>query len=216
MTLNEMTLHIADALNLSSAEAKARIARNINTRYKRVTSAIGLAPSRREEVSKVATIGNRYITFSGVEKLESVYRKVGTKHIMLDEITHDEMLELSVRTEPPTKYAVFSITQTGITLMIDCSPTTAFTLYAASVADTTSLSNNDSPAFPESFHDVLIHGVMADEYKKMEKLDYARDCEQDYERRLSDLRMFLAKSAYLEIYAGKRAKADGWWDTSGS
>lgn len=126
------------------------------------------------------------------------------------------MLDLSVRTEPPTKFSIFSVTQTGVTIMLDCNPTTTFTLYAQGVADTTSLSNNDSPAFPESFHDVLIHGVMADEYRKMEKREYSRESEMEFERRLSDLRMFLAKSAYLEIYAGKTAKSDGWWDTGKS
>src|SRR5688500_13445487 len=107
MTLNEMTLHIADALNLSSPEAKSRIGRNINVRYKRVTSAIGMITTRREELTQAVTIGNRNVTFSGIEKLDSVFRKVGTKVYIIDEITNDEMNELNVRDEPPTKYCVF-------------------------------------------------------------------------------------------------------------
>lgn len=216
MTLNEMTQHIADAMNLSSPDSVARIARTINVRYKRVTSAIGLVTSRREEISQTATIGSRYITFSGAEKLDAIYRKVGTKNILLDEITHDEMLDTSPRDEPPTKFSVFSVAPRSVTIMVDCTPTTQFTLYAAVLADLTTLSNNDSPAFPESFHDILIHGVMADEYRKKEKPQEARESEMYFEQRLSDLKMFLAKSAYMDVYPGKHRKADGWWDTSGS
>lgn len=216
MTLNEMTLHIADALNLSSAEAKARIGRNINVRYKRVTSAIGMVTTRREEVNQAATIGNRNITFSGIEKIDAVFRKVGTKNIGLDEISNDDMRETSLRTEPPTKFCVFSVAPRSVTITLDCIPETTFTLYAHGLADVSTLSSTDSPAFPESFHDILIHGVVADEYRKMEKRDLARENEGYFEQRLSDLRMFIAKSAYLEIYSAKNRKADGWWDTSGS
>jgi len=214
MTLNEMTLHIADSLNLSSPDSKARIGRNVNVRYKRVTSAIGLVTTRREEVSKAATIGDRNITFTGIEKLDTVFRKVGTKNVILDELTNDEMLDLDPRDEPPTKFSVFSVAPSSVTIKLDCTPITAFTLYAHGLADVSTLTGNDSPAFPESFHDILIHGVMADEYRKMEKDQLAREAEGYYEQRLSDLKMFIAKSAYLDIYAGKHSKRDDWWDTS--
>lgn len=213
MTMNEMVLYVADAMNLSSAEAKARIGRNLNVRYKRVTSAIGLVTTRREEVSQAATIGNRNLTFTGIEKLDTVFRKVTPKNIILSEITNDEMLALDPRDEPPTKFSVFSVAPRSVTIVMDCTPTTTFTLYTQGLADTSTLTNNDSPAFPESFHDILLHGAMADEYRKMEKPQQARESENYFEQRLSDLRMFLAKSAYLDIYVGKHRKADGWWDT---
>jgi hypothetical protein len=216
MTLNEMVLYIADQLNLSSPESKARIARNINVRYKRITSAIGMSTTRREEVSQAATIGNRNITFSGAEKLDAVYRKVGTKKYLLDEITMDDMLALSPRDEPPTKFAVYTIAPQSVTIQMDCIPTTTFTLYASVLADVSTLSNNDSPAFPESFHDIIIHGVMADEHRKAEKQQLAKEAEGYFEQRLSDLKMFIAKSAYLEIYPAKNRKSDGWWDTGQS
>lgn len=211
-----MTQHIAEAMNLSNPESIARIARNINVRYKRVTSAIGLITTRREEVSQTATIGSRFMTFNGLEKLDVVFRKVGTKNYTLEEITNDEMLEANLRDEPPLKFSVFSVAPQSVTIKLDCIPTTAFTLFAHGLADTSTLSNNDSPAFPESFHDILIHGVMADEYRKKEKPAESRESEVYYEQRLSDLKMFIAKSAYLELYSAKNRLAEGWWDTSGS
>lgn len=216
MTLNEMTQHIADAMNLSSPEALARIARNINVRYKRVTSAVGLVTTRREEASMLVTIGNRDVTFTGIEKVDVVFRKVGTKAYPLTEITDDEMLVEPLRDEPPTKFSVFSIAPRAVTVRLNCVPTTAFTLYTHGLADVSTLSNNDSPAFSESFHDILIQGVLADEYRKKEKPNEARECEHYYEQRLSDLKMHIAKSAYLELYAGKHRLSDGWWDASGS
>jgi hypothetical protein len=213
MTLNEMILYVADAMNLSSVEAKARVGRSLNVRYKRVTSAIGLITSRREEATAVATIGDREIVFEEIERVDTVFRKVGTKNIILDELTNDEMVDLNPRDEPPTAYSIFNVAPRSVTIMLDCVPTTGFTLYAHGLADASTLSNTTSPAFPESFHDVLIHGAMADEYRKAEKPQQARECEVYFEQRLSDLKMFIAKSTYLELYPGKHRKSAGWWDT---
>lgn len=207
-----MALHVADLVNLSSPEAIARIRRNINVRYKRVTSAIGLVTSRREELTQAVTIGNRMVTFTGIEKLDAVFRKVGTKNYPLKELTNDEMLTVNPRDEPPTSYSVFTTGPRSVTIWLDCTPATGFTLYAHGLADVSSLSNNDIPAFPESFHDTLIHGAMADEYRKMEKPGEFKQAEMQFEQRLSDLKMFIAKSAYTDIYPGKYRGRDGWWD----
>ena len=213
MNVSELVEHIADETNQTSPEAKSRIARQLNKRYLQVTSSIGMVTTRREEVSKAATINNRYITFTGVEKLDTVYRKVGTKQVILQQITHDEMLLESPRSEPPTKFSVFSTTSTTVTIWLDCKPTTTFTLYASGLADFSTLTNLDRPAFPESFHDVLVYGVCADEYRRKEKTTLAKEAEETFQRRLSDLKMFIAKSAYLDIYSGKLQPSEGWWDS---
>jgi hypothetical protein len=216
MTMNEIVAYVADELSLTSAEAKARINRELNVRYKQITSSIGMAATRREVISQAATIGSRYITFTGAERLDTVFRKVGTQNIILNQLTDDEMKDITPGDEPPTAYSVFSLAPQAVTLELDCTPSTAFLLYATVVADVTSISGTQSPAFPESFHDVLIYGVLADEYRRAEKAQYAKDAEQSYLNRLSDLRMFIAKSAYLDIYRGKHQKSEGWWDTGGS
>jgi hypothetical protein len=215
MTLNELVAYIADEQNLTSPDAKARIEREVNNRYRQVTSSIGLNTTRREELSKAATIGSRFITFTGAEKLENVFRKIGTKNKLLDEVSMDEMTDIGPRDEPPTLYAVYSVTPTSVTLWMDCTPTTTFTLYAIGLGDASTLSGTTSPAFPESFHDILIHGVSADEYRRKEKKELAREAEQTFQNRLSDLRMFIAKSAYLEQYNGKHRSSEGWWDSAG-
>ena len=210
--MNELVEYIAESLSVPSPEAKSRIGRELNVRYKQVTTAIGMIPTRRTVLSQLATIGDPLITFTGAEKLDTVYRKVGTTNIILGELTNDEMLALSPRDEPPTKFSVFTVAPTSVTIKINCTPSTAFTLYADGLADATTLSSNDQPAFPESFHDVLIHGVIADEYRRKDKDSKAQVSEGLFNARLSDLKMFIAKSAYLDIYRGKHSGSEGWWD----
>src|SRR3990167_10900807 len=102
-TFSELATDVMDQLNLSSEDAAARIFKALHKRYKRVTSSIGLTPSRRTRVSQAATIGNRDIVFSSLEKVDSVFRIVGTKVYALDEISNHEMLETTLVTEPATK-----------------------------------------------------------------------------------------------------------------
>lgn len=219
MTMNELVEYIAEDLNTPSLEAKTRIAHSLNVRYKQVTSSIGLIPSRRAEVEGAASIGDRLLTFSGIEKVDVVFRKVSdldpaTQVFTLDELTNDEMLVEPLVSEPPTKFSIISVDPTSVSIKMNCVPTSGFSLYANGLANAATLTSNDQPAFPESFHDILLHGVRADEYRRREKMVLAREAEGLFQTRLSDLRMFIAKSAYLEVYRGKHKASEGWWDTN--
>lgn len=215
MTYGEIVKDVMDRLGLSSNDSAERITRTLQLRYKRVTSSIGLVTSRRTRVSEAATIGNRDMTFDGIEKIDAVIRVVGNKTYTLTELTNDEMLVAPVRDEPPQNFCVRTQTPTTVTVRLDCVPSTGFTLYAEGLASISRLAPDAEPAFAESFHDILIYGVMADEYRRKEMFDFMQDAEQNYESRLSDLKMFIAKSAYMENYQGKYRRSDGWWDTSG-
>lgn len=216
MTTDELVTYISDDLNITGPDSRARIERALNVRYKEVTSAIGMGGTRRVPLTKAATIGSRFITFTGAERLENVYRLVGTRNITLNELTVDEMENTNVRTEPAANYAVYSYTPTTVTLWLDCTPLTAFVLNATGLASVVTLSGTVSPAFPESFHDVLIYAVEAVEYRRKHDKEAAKDAEAHYASRLSDLRMFIAKSGFLDIYRGKHSSTDGWWDTTDS
>lgn len=210
MIFEEIVNEVCDRLNYSSDDAKARVGRAINSRYRRVTSSIGLIDSRRTQVSKAATVGNQLLVFSGIEKVNAVIDKSSGTDVVLEEITVDEMHNRSIG-DLPHAYAIYSVTSTTVTIKLDCIPTTTFTLYADGLITVTTLNGSQAPAFSESFHDVLIYGAMADEYRKMEKVELAHDAETDFEHRLSDLRMFLAKSAYLDIYQSKNSIKGLWW-----
>src|SRR3954471_18727001 len=119
MTMNELVEYIAEDLNTPSLEAKTRIGHELNVRYKQVTSSIGLITSRRQEFDKQVTIGNRFVTFTA-EKLDTVFISPDATNpnlnVILDELTNDEMLDVNVRDEPPTRYSVFSTTPTTVTV----------------------------------------------------------------------------------------------------
>lgn len=210
MTFDELVSEVCERLNLTSDEAKSRVGREINSRYRRVTSSIGLDLSRRSEVSKVVTIGNRNVTFDNVEKILAVIDKSSGQDVPLIQISPDEMHVVPLRDDPPKRFAVMGIHPTSVDIRLDATPATAYTLYADAMVPVSTLAGNAQPQFPESFHDVLIFGAMSDEYRKMEKVQYQRDAEMDYEKRLSDLRMYIAVSGYKDVYQSKYQRSFRW------
>lgn len=204
MSFDELVSEICERLNYVSDDAKSRVGREINARYRRVTSAIGLQTSRFvPNVQGVSTFGLNTMTFNGVEKILAVYDKSSGRDVLLDEVTTGEMHVLPMRNQPPKNYAITKVNSNSVEIEFDCIANDPFSLYADGQANLSTLSGSRAPDFPESFHDILIFGVIADEYKRMEKLALAQTFEADYEKRLSDLRMWLAKSAYLDTQQGK-------------
>ncbi len=78
-------------------------------------------------------------------------------------------------------------------------------------ADLAVLGASDTPTFPEQFHDILVYGAMAIELDKMEKPDRQAAAEARFQGRLSELRFFIATSAYLTIYQGKTGPGLTTW-----
>jgi len=93
------------------------------------------------------------------------------------------------------------------TIYLDCIPTSVFILSADVYERTTTLSGTDEPLFDENYHDILVHWGKVPELLKMEKADLSEKAEADGEKRLSELRMFIAKSSYLDIYQGKQSSS---------
>lgn len=204
MIFSDIVLEVCERLNLTSDEAKSRVAREINRRYGRVTTSIGLSTSRFTQIQTTATVGNRNLTFTGVEKLIAVIDKSSGVDVPLKQITMDEMHITPPRDgQPPRKFSVIRMHPTSVDIYLDGNPTTPYILYADGEITVSTLAGAQTPDFPESFHDLLVYGAMADEYRKMEKLELAEACEKDFEMRVSDLRMFIAKSAYLDLYQGR-------------
>ena len=285
MTFNEIVNEVLDRMNLTSNEATTRVGREVNSRYKRVASSIGLNTSRPVSVSQAVTLGNQYVTFSGITKIVSVHNR--TAGIRLTEVTPVEIPVIQIdatgtadsgttttvvdteRTEatdvftgsviqftsgtlldessvitdfdPATDtitfspavstsvlaghtyrilagneddervFAVYAMGATTVTIILDSIPTTAHTLFAEGLSNLSTLSGTGTPAFAEDFHDILVFGAVADELRKMEKQQLADRAESDFAQRLSDLRMFIAKSAYLDLYQGKVVNDKNWW-----
>lgn len=214
MTFAEITSAIQDRLNLTSTASTTRIGKLVNTYNRRVTTAIGIAQMSRPVVGTAiaCTIGSGVITFPSMEKVTRVYYLSGSSKKFLDEVTLDELLEIALppTSDSPKRYAIQSYTNDDVVVRMDVLAETAFTIKADGFSSAATLSGVMPPVFPESYHDILIEGVLQDEYKKMEKLQLAQISSNIYEQRLSDLRYWAAKSLYLDIHQGKRRNSIDW------
>jgi len=156
-------------------------------------------------VSALASISSSLITFTSCEKVFNVYNRNVSPYKKLDEVTLDELREDQPYTlsDGPTKWAVSSHTADTVIIEINKIAQTAFALYADVTATAATLSGSTEPAFPESYHDILIEGVLMNELKRSEKLALAQDAKREYEQRLSDLKLWMALSPNRDLYQNK-------------
>lgn len=209
MTFTELVSEVMARLNLTSSEAQARVGRSLNAHYKRVTSAIGLVVSRRVVVSATTTDGNALLQFQGIEKVISVFTDTPpAPRRVLDEVTYDQLRNNPEPTGSITRYAISRMGAHHVEVLLGAPPIGVLTFKADGHERAQVLSGTMEPAFPESFHDILVEAVLADELRKQEKLPLATLADQTRERRLSDLRMWIAKSGYLRVRQGDRVAGD--------
>lgn len=205
-----------DRLNLTSDDARTRVGLRINDRYRRVTSSIGLQVSRRTVVDLAVDPTDPDselpdLKISNMEKVLKVTRIVNDSVFLLKELTYDEITLVSSPDANPHAFAVKRMGNNYVIITLDTTPTTAFTLRVEGYEIAPDLADNIEPVFPLDFHDILVEGAMSDELRKMEKPQLAQISESKYEQRLSDLRMFIAKSAYLDIAQGKDKPGQLWY-----
>ena len=209
MTFTEIVDEIRDRLSLTSPDASERVGRLVNWSYRRLLGSVGMSDSTRQEVSQSVAFGveSRTFTFDNVLKLYRVWHYAGGEstptyvdHVSIDEIREDTQVELSL----PRRYAVFSQTATSITILVDVSIVGSVVLHAdAQVRTPLLLAGNDVPNFDENYHNVLVESVLKDEYRKEEKVELASMSQRDYERGVSELRLFIAKNNYLTFQQGR-------------
>lgn len=200
MNFLELKNRVKARLNWSSADATALVEDYLNERYRQVASAVNLEKVRFGTVTANTAIGNNTLTFSGVSKLHIVYDTVILK-APLAETTVDDIRErdaAAATSGTPTHYAIFTHLADSVQLLLFPKPTAISALAADGLLAGTDMSaDGDEPAFPDDYHDVLIYGAEADGRAKMEKLQSAAYSERQFKERLSELKYFIVKSAYL-------------------
>ncbi len=203
MTYQEVLDRIAERLGIpgSAASSLARIGRSINDVYREVSTSIGLDLSRRVPGNTAATTpGVQTVTFTGMEKIERLIDDTSGSIRVLTEVTYDQIQHINPALQDlAKKYAVESWTGTSVTIRLDVLPQTVYNLKADGYVTISTMVDSDVPAFPESFHDILIDGVLVDEYMRLEKTALADRAQERFDKRLSDLRMWRAKSITLTI-----------------
>lgn len=202
MTFVQIQDRVMTRLNLTSTSARARIKDEINDRYRMVQTSLGLARTRRGSKNFTTASGNSTTTVaSGIAKVFTVYDPTNLKQI-LTETTLPAIRQRDPASAVkgfPREYAVKLHTNDAIVLQLFPQPQAAGTLVADCLLSGTDMSvDGDSPAFPTDFHDILVIGVMADELDHVEKTRPLADkFETRFEKRLAELRYFIAKSSYL-------------------
>ena len=202
MTFLELKTEAANRLNLSSTEAYSRLGSYINQRYRRLTSSLGINTARRVSASASTVAGTETLTFT-IGKIEMVWTVATGKRRVLGELTYEELRIKAVeqpKSGTPEEYAIKSETATTVTVSLYPTPDAIVSFTAEGLSNLTNLSaDGDIPTIPADFHDILVLGALSDELFKMEKYPLAKDFQSQYEERASDLRLFLAKSAYLSL-----------------
>ena len=191
-------------MNLTSTEATSRIGRAINRVYRAVTTSIGMQLSRNTTASASTSISSSLVTFTSVEKIDRLYKTASSGAIVeLKEVLLGELRGILLPSgDNPSRYAILSHTADGITVQLDTTAATVYSISADVQGAIADLSGTNEPAFPESFHDILVEGTLAQEYRKVERQAFAKEAEFLYQQRLSDLRMWIAKSYLLDIQQG--------------
>jgi hypothetical protein len=206
MTFNQLVTKTMDRLNLSSDASRTRIGERINEAYFEITSTIGLNTSRRVETTfTLNTSVDTDLPVYEVLNYEKILRimlvdsdSVPTR--LLEEVQYDDVVAIPLKIGLPTQWAVKSINATTVTIVLNgCPDATDFTISIDGYFAVTELVEDIIPAIPESFHDLLIEHALFNELRKLEKDKLAEIAQARFEKRLSDLRMFLAKSAYLNL-----------------
>lgn len=213
MTFNEIVTEIMDRLNYTSTEASTRVGRLVNRYYHRATVAIGIVNTTRRVFDVVATgtIGANNFTFEGMIKITRVWYVADSgDKVFLDERTIDEIRDLAVINDgdTPALYAVRQLGDTFVEIETDMNAETEYDLMADGYATTGSLVSDETPQFPEDFHNLLVEGPLVDEYKKLEKVDLSKSAKLEFEQILSDLKYWAAKTAYLRNRQGERPRGN--------
>lgn len=211
MTFDNIVSKVATRLNLTSAATLVRIGEEVNERYREVASSIGLGPTVRGTATATTVVGTRTLTFD-CQKIWSVYDADNDPPTMVWEETFELLRERGESSGTPQYYAIQLMGASTVTILLHPEPDAVNVLTADVERTLSDLAGEQEPAFSHDFHDILVRGAMADELYKMEKYDLSGAQEEKFEKRLSELRLFIAKSAYLEIYQGKRSRNRGTLD----
>ncbi len=208
MNFTEMVRRVASIVNISSDDGLARIGDTINERYRQVCKAVGIAPSIVWVVATAnTTVGNRQLTFgtSGtpVTKLMAVYDATANPVRELTQISLIDMRNTIVGTaDPATEYAVELSGSQSVTVLLNTTPQSIYTLTADAETVASRLTGVLIPAFDPDFHDILTYAGISVEYGVKGNRAESERYDKKSTARLNELGYQLAVSATLDLVVG--------------
>ena len=216
MTFTQIKAAIKDYCLLTSTEADTRVGAAINRHYRRITSSLGMDATRFVTRTAIATDGVQTVTVSEIEKIDRVLDiSEPLTPRLLAEVSVHALRAMPTGSGPPQRWALQHTAADAVTIVLDVVPTVPFALQADGWTTLTDLSGTDEPVFPESFHDVLVWAVIAEELLKKEKLQLAGTYENKAQALLADLRFHLADSHTRETRQAGGPRGPGTGGASG-
>jgi hypothetical protein len=196
--------------NLTTTEARTRIKQYINERTRHVQTSTNIRRVRRGTVSIPTVIAAPTLVATGVARVLAVSTALDNRVLEERTLVQLRLMDPNLsRVGDPQYYAVNVVGATAPTLRFQPIPNRVLTLTIdGMLLGTEMTADGDIPGFPEDFHNALIFGASADEYDHQEKADLLMVQEQKFERRLSDLKYWMATSAFLE--QGQRTAYAFW------
>ena len=203
MTFDQIVSRVKSRLNLTSSDATTRIGEEVNDRHRAITASINVETVKRATISQAITIGSPVVTFTNTEKIINIVDRSTTPYRVLAEVTPEFLRNRQPYVNSFAQYYVI-LNYTASTVVVECDSTfsAALTLFADVWQNLATLSGAQTPLVPESFHDILVTGALADELFKMGKKQDALAKEAIYNDRLGDLRLFLSMSSYKDVVQG--------------
>lgn len=216
MTFDAIKQAIKGYANLSSTEADTRIGEAVNRHYRRITASLGLDVTRFVTRSRTTTLGEQAVTFDEIEKIDRLIDTTDATAIrLLKEVGIHQQRSAQPGDGQPSTWAVQTSDADTVTVLLDTVPQTTYSLQADGTTTLADLQGSDAPAFPESFHDILVWSVLEEELLKKEKVTLAETYRAKAEQLLSDLRFVLADSPTRETKQGATSLTGGAANSSG-
>ena len=188
----------------------------VNERYHELQTELGLGLVRRGSIT-IYTVASTAVYNTtdtaptpDVDVVKPIIVSLPEENRVLDQKTIEQLRLLDPdfsQEGTPLCFAITAYGATYATILLWPAPSTVTDLTIEGLLSGTDLSSTDVPAFPNDFHDYLIHAGMAEYLDKMEKVGRAARQEAIATGRLKALRYFLAKSAFLHRTQGETF----WW-----
>src|SRR5688572_14097097 len=214
MTFDDMKAAVKGYVNLTSQDADTRVGQSLNRHYRRITSSLGLDSSRFVTRTVTTTAGVQTVEFTEIEKIDRLLDTTDSNNVrLLREVEVHQLRSSQPGTGDPCLWALQSAGASTITVLLDTLPQDDYTLQADGRAALADLQGADEPAFPESFHTILVWFVIAEELLKKEKDKLAAAYDAKAESLLSELRFYLADSPTRET---RQRSSDLSTSTSGA
>lgn len=205
MTYKNIQDRVLSRLNLSSTTARTRVKEFINERLRRLHTSISLTKTRHGSVTLTAASGIGILTTTGVVKVVTI--SIPAQRRVLLESTLPQLRAMDptgTETGIPRYFAVTRINALTVLLKFYPIPDADYILTIDGVLTGADLSADaDVPGFTEDFHDALVFGALADEYAHMGKDAESARFDKQFERRMGELRYFMAKAAWKRSLYGE-------------